>query len=185
MAENKNKIMNARMKQKHDIEKNWNEAKNFIPFKGEIIVYDPDETHDYPRVKIGDGEHIPKELPFTTDFLLNGIKFNKNASLTIPEEYYITVDNGYYDEEKEEWVSELQEVKTGESSFSADNDKILLKHYYNDVGMGSSGKEETIFLELTKDNIKMHKEKMRSGILEPTQDLNINLDSIELTETVY
>lgn len=179
------KIMNSRMQQKHDIEANWNKADNFYPKAGEIIIYDPDETYDYPRVKVGDGEHIPKELPFTTDFLLNGIKFNKNASLTIPEKYYITVDNGYYDEEQETWVPVMEDIQVGESGIFIDKDSILLNYDYNDLGMGASAinKQEESYLSLTKDNIHMHQEKIEHYNEETTYDLNINLDSIEIQES--
>lgn len=57
----------TRIIQKHDIEANWQKATNFIPKKGEIIVYDIDSNHNYERIKIGDGEHIPNNLPFVTD----------------------------------------------------------------------------------------------------------------------
>lgn len=32
----------------------------------EIIVYDPDENYDYPRIKIGDGKTNINALPFVT-----------------------------------------------------------------------------------------------------------------------
>ena len=57
----------TRIIQKHDIEANWQKATNFIPKQGEIIVYDIDSNHNYERIKIGDGEHIPNNLPFVTD----------------------------------------------------------------------------------------------------------------------
>lgn len=59
----------------HDIGVTWDEANApFVPYKGEIIVYDPDDTHTYSRIKIGDGKTCIKELPFilekaTADFL--------------------------------------------------------------------------------------------------------------------
>ena len=58
------KNMNTRIQHKHDIEANWNKAINFIPKKGELIVYDPDENYNYSRVKIGDGISTANELPF-------------------------------------------------------------------------------------------------------------------------
>lgn len=61
------KTFKTRIIQKHDIEANWQKATNFIPKKGEIIVYDIDSNHNYERIKIGDGEHIPNNLPFVTD----------------------------------------------------------------------------------------------------------------------
>lgn len=49
---------------KHDLEINWNKAKNFIPKDKEIVIYDPDESIPYPRFKIGDGIHTVIDLPF-------------------------------------------------------------------------------------------------------------------------
>jgi hypothetical protein len=50
---------------KHELEVDW-EKSSYIPSKGEIVFYDPDETHDYVRQKNGDGIHFVKDLPFTT-----------------------------------------------------------------------------------------------------------------------
>ena len=61
------KTFKTRIIQKHDTEANWQKATNFVPKKGEMIVYDIDSNHNYERIKIGDGEHIPNDLPFVTD----------------------------------------------------------------------------------------------------------------------
>lgn len=58
------KRLNGRIILKHDTEANWNLANNFYPEKGEVIIYDIDSTHSYERFKIGDGAHLPKDLPF-------------------------------------------------------------------------------------------------------------------------
>lgn len=60
------KTMKARVQHKHDIETNWLKATNFTPLASEIIVYDPDENYDYPRIKIGDGKTNINALPFVT-----------------------------------------------------------------------------------------------------------------------
>lgn len=59
-----NKTINSRIQLKHDTEANWAKATNFIPLKGEVIVYDIDDTHTSPRVKIGDGTNKVFNLPF-------------------------------------------------------------------------------------------------------------------------
>lgn len=64
MAENS---LKTRVIHKHDIESNWALAVNFIPKQGEIIVYDRDDTYNYERLKIGDGETVVSALPFTHD----------------------------------------------------------------------------------------------------------------------
>ena len=58
------KILKSRIVHKHDIEANWLLATNFTPKKGELIVYDPDESYTYSRIKIGDGVTNVNELPF-------------------------------------------------------------------------------------------------------------------------
>lgn len=60
------KTMKARVQHKHDIEANWLKATNFTPLASEIVVYDPDENYDYPRIKIGDGKTNINALPFVT-----------------------------------------------------------------------------------------------------------------------
>ena len=67
MAYTKNKEIVSRIVHKHDTATNWENAKNFIPMKGEIIVYDIDTTHEHERFKIGDGVTLVNDLPFQVD----------------------------------------------------------------------------------------------------------------------
>lgn len=67
MADIVKKTIQTRIAQKHDVEENWNKAENFIPKKGEIIIYDKDDNHVTIRVKVGDGVAVVKSLPFITD----------------------------------------------------------------------------------------------------------------------
>lgn len=57
-----NKTFQGRVVQKHDTEANWGKATNFIPLKGEIIVYD-----DLNKIKIGDGVTKVGSLAFIND----------------------------------------------------------------------------------------------------------------------
>lgn len=61
---NKIKEIASKVILKHDIESNWNRAKTFIPNKGEIIIYDIDDNHNYERFKLGDGKTTAINLPF-------------------------------------------------------------------------------------------------------------------------
>ena len=61
------KIINSRVIQKHDTEENWLKAVNFVPKKGELIVYDADATYDHERFKICDGVTLVGNLPFQFD----------------------------------------------------------------------------------------------------------------------
>lgn len=63
------KKITSRIQQKHDVAANWAKATNFIPKKGEIIIYDAEynangaETQAV-RFKIGDGSKTVNDLPF-------------------------------------------------------------------------------------------------------------------------
>lgn len=56
--------VNTRITLKHDIEANWVKATNFIPLKGEMIIYDPDTDSPFYRTKIGDGSTKINDLGF-------------------------------------------------------------------------------------------------------------------------
>lgn len=56
-----NKTFQGRIVQKHDIKANWDKATNFVPLKGEIIIYD-----DLNKIKIGDGSTAIVNLPYST-----------------------------------------------------------------------------------------------------------------------
>lgn len=57
-----NKTFQGRIVQKHDTKANWDKATNFVPLKGEIIVYD-----DLKKIKIGDGITKVGNLAFIND----------------------------------------------------------------------------------------------------------------------
>lgn len=57
-----NKTFQGRIIQKHDTKANWDKATNFVPLKGEIIVYD-----DLNKIKIGDGTTKVGDLAFIND----------------------------------------------------------------------------------------------------------------------
>lgn len=58
------KIFQTRIQLKHDTETNWDKATNFKPKDGEVVIYDVDDTHTLPRLKIGDNVTTVKNLPF-------------------------------------------------------------------------------------------------------------------------
>ena len=64
MANNVITVNNARIILKNGIEANWNKVTDFIPKKGEVIIYNPDNEHSTPRFKVGNGQQLPKDLPF-------------------------------------------------------------------------------------------------------------------------
>lgn len=70
------KTINARMQMKTDTALNWSKAINFIPKKGEIIIYEADSDHGYERMKIGDGSTKVNDLPF----VIGAKDWNQNDS---------------------------------------------------------------------------------------------------------
>jgi len=63
----------TRIQLKNDTEANWNKAINFIPLKGETIIYTADSTHPFSRLKVGDGTTPVIDLPFIDSNSVNGI----------------------------------------------------------------------------------------------------------------
>lgn len=80
MAKITQNSMKARIRQLHKTEAEWNKLSDFIPLVGELIIYDPDDQHEYARLKIGDGISQPdgtvsgtklKDLPFSIETAIN------------------------------------------------------------------------------------------------------------------
>lgn len=59
--------MKTRISQLHNTEEEWLKFNTFIPLAGEFVIYDPDNTYTYARIKVGDGSRTLTELPFFTD----------------------------------------------------------------------------------------------------------------------
>lgn len=109
-----NNTMKTRVQLKRDTEANWNQAgpkqnsPGFIPLAGELIVYLPDSTHDYSRLKVGDGATNVVYLPFIDAGTVNGetivneiVTFNGNfPSNGDSTKLYVNTNNKaiyYYD----------------------------------------------------------------------------------------
>ena len=56
----------SRFKNLHDTEAKWNDKPDFIPNKGEFVIYDADDNHKYQRIKIGDGVTTIVNLQFAS-----------------------------------------------------------------------------------------------------------------------
>ena len=66
------KVIKTRIMMKSDTEANWSRQVNMIPLAGEIIIYSADDTHDYSRLKVGDGSTTVVSLPFIDAGTING-----------------------------------------------------------------------------------------------------------------
>lgn len=62
--------MRARLSQLHKTESDWAKLSEFIPFFGEVVIFDPDADHHFARLKIGDGKTHLKDLPFCVDSII-------------------------------------------------------------------------------------------------------------------
>ena len=67
-----NATVKTRIQLKNDTEANWERAVNFVPLKGELIIYSTDEAHPFSRIKVGDGLTLVSDLPFIDSSSLNG-----------------------------------------------------------------------------------------------------------------
>lgn len=74
------KELNTRIKHKHDTEAGWIKVQStFVPYDGELIIYDVDGAHNYPRFKVGDGSTFLQSLPFLIPETLYSAEENQNA----------------------------------------------------------------------------------------------------------
>lgn len=68
VAELIDKYFNVRVKLRNDSHENWEKkASDFVPFDGEVIIYDINKQYPIQLLKIGDGVHKIGELPFIND----------------------------------------------------------------------------------------------------------------------
>ena len=106
-------MLDVRIKTKHDTTANWNDAHNFIPLDGELIIYDDYTTYTVeeqgqiitkyiPNMKIGDGSTYVQDLPFvdkdTQERLLSHITDNTihiNSSERTLWNNKINIDDSY------------------------------------------------------------------------------------------
>ena len=84
----------ARFQLKNDTETNWNKAINFVPLKGEVIVYSIDDSHPFFRLKIGDGIHTIIELPFIDSSSIEGKKIIVDTTANWREKIRYIPNNG-------------------------------------------------------------------------------------------
>lgn len=57
------KLIQTRIVHKHAQEADWDDA-SLVPLQSELLIYDSDDNHNFPRFKLGDGTSLAKDLPF-------------------------------------------------------------------------------------------------------------------------
>ena len=136
----------ARIQLKNDTEQNWNKAKNFIPLRGEAIIYSTDSAHPFSRLKIGDGTTPVIDLPFIDANSINGINmiskttdFWNNNKQYIPSagEIVIYLNYRFIDEGEENKIG-VAGLKIGDGKtyvvdlpFLGDIDQSIYNHVNN------------------------------------------------------
>lgn len=115
-----NKEMKARVQQKIDTSANWAKATNFVPLKGEIIVYS-----DTNQIKIGDGVTKVNDLKFTADkpiFYITITQDTTNNSYSADKTYSEIIEaynNGYIIQVKYNMNASTTEFYSFKSSFDS------------------------------------------------------------------
>ena len=71
----------TRIQLKSDTEANWI-AHPIVPLLGELIIYIADNTHNYTRLKVGDGNTNTTNLPFIDAVTINGHALPPEAVVT-------------------------------------------------------------------------------------------------------
>lgn len=128
------KRLYGRIVHKHDTQSHWENATDFVPMMGEIIIYDVDENYDYERMKIGDGETVVGLLPF--------ISAEDSSEIIIDDELSATsvnpVQNKVIAEALDTLIGDIpvQEQITTAISNKADDDH---EHTAAEVGADVSG----------------------------------------------
>lgn len=85
-----NTNIKARVVHRHGTQANWEKITDFIPMKGEIVIYDADDTYAYERIKIGDGVTEANQLPFNIEVITDDeIDEVCNATIQSAEEVMV------------------------------------------------------------------------------------------------
>ena len=67
-----NNTLKTRIQLKSDTKENWDQASNFIPLEGELIIYTTTATPPTCYLKVGDGTTTVTNLPFVDSVTING-----------------------------------------------------------------------------------------------------------------
>ena len=132
------KTINTRICNKHDKESNWNiaaENSNFTPKAGEIIIYDVDETHSEPRIKIGDGVTRVDFLPYATAEAAASIDTNTTYDLSASGSSNGTVNINLTAGGSGSGTDSIALKGTGNTTVTASGNTITI----NSTGGGTSG----------------------------------------------
>ena len=135
------KLLQTRIQLKHDIEANWDKATAFKPKAGEIIIYDVDTNHNLPRLKVGNGNTVVKNLPFVGELTTADVESLIGYT---PSQVTITSDIGPY----------TLTVKTGDGNTEETfNIPLTTDSKYGVVKVGGNISVSDGTISLTKTNV--------------------------------
>lgn len=135
------KLLQTRIQLKHDIEANWDKATAFKPKAGEIIIYDVDTNHNLPRLKVGNGNTVVKNLPFVGELTTADVESLIGYT---PSQVTITSDVGPY----------TLTVKTGDGNTEETfNIPLTTDSKYGVVKVGGNISVSNGTISLTKTNV--------------------------------
>ena len=135
------KLLQTRIQLKHDIEANWDKATAFKPKAGEIIIYDVDTNHNLPRLKVGNGNTVVKNLPFVGELTTADVESLIGYT---PSQVTITSDVGPY----------TLTVKTGDGNIEETfNIPLTTDSKYGVVKVGGNISVSNGTISLTKTNV--------------------------------
>ena len=148
---------------KHETEEDWKKS-SYIPEDGETVICDPDEIHDYPRIKIGNGVNMVKDLPFSggSDGFIDVTELpteniNESATYRILEGTFVFNKMMRYDSTCHivEWDPDSVPEEPGESVFTDNSGILSYCGYYNitnDTVYGYFGKDTIEYLKVWVNN---------------------------------
>lgn len=177
------KKITSRIQQKHDVAANWAKATNFIPKKGEIIIYDAEynasgEEAQAVRFKIGDGSKTVGALPFAVIDYKNEIS---NLETSIGEAEQDIADNSTaIGKIQGAFESDGTTVKKATSAGTAD--KVANKLTFQQSGSG-------VVKELVFDGSKNQAVDFTGGLVsgydETNAILNVEMEDSGVTSGTY
>ena len=110
-------VIKGRVQSKSDTTQNWENTKNFIPLKGEIIIYTDYYGHNRPAIKVGDGKTKVQQLGFL------GFEAHYPEIDEIQEEIEEIINNYVTKEYVEEYGGKIDSISIGGIKQSIDDNK--------------------------------------------------------------
>mgnify|MGYP007068176034 CR=1 FL=1 len=177
------KKITSRIQQKHDVAANWAKATNFIPKKGEIIIYDAEynasgEETQAVRFKIGDGTKTVVNLPFAVIDYKNEIS---NLETSLGEAEQDIADNSTaIGKIQGAFESDGTTIKKATSAGTAD--KVANKLTFRQT---SSGVVKELVFDGSKNQAVDFTGGLASGYDETNAILNVEMEDSGVTSGTY